>query len=132
MNIKPLDLKFVRFVLNGLVATAVHYAVLVTLIEFVRVESAGLANGIAAVFGISASYLGNRILVFQSRASHSRTLPRFLLVYCLVTLLHAGVLAIWTDYEKLPYTLGFLLATAMSLLLTYFSNRNFVFSSAVA
>lgn len=120
---------FVKFVLNGLFATAVHYAVLTALIEIAHVKFAGLASGIAAVFGISTSYLGNKLLVFQSNASHTRALPRFLLLYACVALLHAGVLTVWTDTAKLPYTAGFLLATAGSLLLTYFSNRRFVFVS---
>jgi len=124
------DATFVRFVANGLFATAVHYAVLTALIEVAHLKYAGVANGIAAIFGITASYLGNKILVFRSKTTHARTLPRFLLVYLLVALLHAGVLAVWTDYAKLPYTVGFLIATAGSLLLTYAFNRAFVFKPA--
>lgn len=127
-----IDTQFNRFVLNGLAATAVHYAVLTTLIEVVHIRSAGIANGIAALFGISASYLGNKLLVFRSDARHARTLPRFLLIYVLVALLHAGVLAVWTDLGGMPYTIGFLIATCGSILLTYFGNRIFVFAAPAA
>lgn len=125
-----IDGTFIRFVANGLFATAVHYTVLTALIEVVHLKYAGVANGIAAIFGITASYLGNKILVFRSTTAHTRTLPRFLLVYFLVALLHAGVLAVWTDYAKLPYTIGFLIATGGSLLSTYAFNRAFVFKPA--
>lgn len=119
---------FARFIANGLVATAVHYVALIVLIEGVGFNSAGLANGIAAVFGISASYVGNRYFVFQSGATLMRTLPPFLILYATIALLHATVLAIWTDYGGLPYTIGFLIGTAGSILISYLGNRYLVFT----
>jgi putative flippase GtrA len=126
-----LDTRFNRFLLNGLAATAVHYAVLTILIEGAHLKSAGIANGIAAVFGISASYSGNKWLVFQSDATHRRTLPRFLTVYALVALMHAGFLAVWTDYGGLPYSIGFLIVTAISIMLTFITNKFLVFNEVV-
>lgn len=120
----------VRFALNGLAATAIHFAVLVVLIEIARVPSAGLANGMAAVVGIAASYLGNRALVFRSEAPHAQTLPKFLAVYAGAAMLHATVLWVWTDRAGLPYPAGFVLATGLSVALTYFANKLIVFRSA--
>lgn len=119
---------FMRFALVGLLATAVHYATLVLLLEGVGVPSAGIANGLASFVGIATSYTGNRHLVFSSGASHAVTLPRFLSVYAVVALMHAGGLALWTDMLGLPYQFGFLLLTGLSVLVTYFANRCFVFS----
>lgn len=119
---------FARFIANGLAATLVHYVALIVLIEGAGFSSAGLANGIAAVFGISASYIGNRYFVFQSGATLMRTLPPFLILYATIALLHAAVLAIWTDYAKLPYTIGFLIGTAGSILISYLGNRYLVFA----
>lgn len=130
MIVARFDTTFNRFLLNGLFATAVHYAVLAALIELANFKSAGLANGLAAPVGIAVSYMGNKLLVFKSMAAHTRTLPGFLLVYFLVAAQHAGVLVVWTDYAKLPYTLGFMIATAASFLLNYFGNRLFVFTAA--
>lgn len=126
------DTQFNRFVVNGVAATIVHYTVLSTLIEVAHLPSAGAANGIASLFGISASYVGNKLFVFCSEQQHTRTLPRFVAVYVLVALLHAIVLAIWTDLAGLPYPVGFLIATAGSMVLTFFSNRTFVFGAPVA
>lgn len=126
-----LDATFVRFVVNGLAATAVHFAVLSGLIEVVHVGSAGLANGIASLFGITASYVGNHAFVFQSNVAHRRALPGFVLLYACVALLHVLVLAIWTDYAGWRYEPGFLLATAGSLLVTFVGNRTFVFAPTV-
>jgi putative flippase GtrA len=121
------DATFIRFVINGLVATAAHYLSLVFLIELIGVGSAGLANGLAAMVGITVSYLGNSKHVFRSEAGHSRTFPRFLGVYAMVAVVHGFALALWTDYFEFSYHLGFVIATALAVALTFFGNKRFVF-----
>ncbi|HHW4681225.1 MAG TPA: GtrA family protein, partial [Xylella taiwanensis] len=54
-----------RYLLNGLFATAVHYTILRFNMEVLDLHLAGLANGIAAVFGITVSFIGNRYFVFR-------------------------------------------------------------------
>ena len=124
--------RILRFVLNGLLATAVHYAVLAGLIEGVGMASAALANAFAAVCGISVSYAGNRNFVLRSRAPHRRAGPRFLAGYAAVVLLHGGAMALWADIGGLDYRIGFLLFTGMAAVLTYLLNRFFVFPEAQA
>lgn len=122
-----LNSTLVRFVINGVVATAVHYTTLVVLMEFVELASAGLANALAAIVGITASYIGNYKQVFRSNAAHSATLPRFLGVYAAVAGLHGVALAIWTDLFGFRYHLGFVIATGLSVALTFMANRWLVF-----
>ena len=120
------------FVLNGLFATGVQYGSLVTLVEFVHLPSVGIANGVASLFGIGASYLGNRFMVFRSPMATSKTLPRFVLLYGIIALLNALAMWLWSDIAGLPYTPGFLLATAVATMVSYLGNRYFVFSSSEA
>lgn len=117
----------IRFAINGFIATAAHYLTLVILLEIVELSSAGLANGLAAIVGISVSYLGNRSYVFKSDEPHTLTLPRFLSVYVGVAFYHAGFLAFWTDLFGYSYQLGFLVATGISIVLTFLGNKLFVF-----
>lgn len=124
---EPQSSTFLRFAAVGLVATAVHYATLVSLLKGVGVPSAGIANGLASIVGISASYLGNRLFVFSSKAPHAVTLPRFLTVYASAALIHAGGLALWTDFLGFSYHVGFLLLTGLSVMVTFLANRMFVF-----
>lgn len=119
--------RVLRFVLNGLVATAVHYGVLAGLIEGAGMASAAIANALAAVCGIAVSYAGNRHFVLRSRAPHSRAGPRFLCSYAAVVLLHGGAMALWADIGALDYRIGFLLFTGVAAVLTYLLNRFFVF-----
>lgn len=120
------------FVVNGLLATCVHYATLLLLLEILRLPSAGFANGLASIVGISVSYLGNRLLVFQSSAPAKATLPRFLMLYAALALFHASFLAVWSDRLGLPYGWGFILATGMATAISYLGNRYFVFAGATA
>lgn len=119
--------RVIRFVINGLVATAVHFAALVVLLEGVGVSSAGLANAVASLFGISASFVGNRHFVFRSATSTRESLPKFLLVYGAVAVVHGSGLWLWTDIAGWPYALGFVLTTATAVAVTYLGNKAFVF-----
>lgn len=124
--------RIVRFILNGLFATAVHYGVLTGLIEGAGLGSAAVANALAAVCGIAVSYAGNRTFVLRSRAPHRRAGTRFLACYAAVVSLHGGAMALWADIGGLDYRIGFLLFTGLAAVLTYLLNRFFVFSEPEA
>ena len=120
-----------RFILNGLLATAVHYAVLTFNLRVLGIPSAGVANFIAAWFGIGASFIGNRFFVFRhGGAPMTRQAVRFLALYAAAACLHGLLLFVWTDVLHLDYTAGFLLATAFQTVLSYLGNKLFVFASA--
>ena len=55
----------VRYLINGLAATAVHFVVLTFNLKVLGWGSAGIANLVAAVFGITASFLCSRYFFFQ-------------------------------------------------------------------
>lgn len=118
-----------RYVLNGLVATGVHYAVLTFNLHVIGFPSAGLANFVAAMFGISTSFIGNRFFVFAggSRAAWHGQAARFILLYGAIALLHGGVMWLWADQFGLDYRPGFLLATVMQFVLSYVGNKLLVF-----
>lgn len=121
--------KFIRFVINGLFATAIHFTIFSVLYEIVGLPSAAISNFIAAIFGITASFLGNRYFVFQQRDSAMRSQGvRFLALYGAIACLHAGILYLWTDLLGLDYRLGFILATGCQIILSYFGNRFLVFN----
>jgi putative flippase GtrA len=121
-----------RFLVSGLVATGVHFIILTLLIEMAHVRSAGIANGCAAVVGIATSYLGARFYVFGSDLPVVQTLPRFLVTTAAVACLHTLIVAVWTDVWRLPYVIGFLIATGASTVLNFLANRFIVFSGQPA
>jgi putative flippase GtrA len=121
--------EILRYGLNGLAATAVHYSVLVAGFGFLKLPSAGLANLIAATCGITVSFFGNRIFVFRdSRESVLSQAARFGVLYASIAAFHTGFLAIWTDAYRLDYNIGFLIATCCQTMSSYFGNKYLVFS----
>ena len=117
-----------RFVANGLAAAAVHFTLLYLNLNVLGLRSAGLANLLAAVGGVTVSFFGSRYFVF--RAPDQPILSqaaRFGILYALIALLHGAVLYLWTDLGHRDYRAGFLLATGMQVILSYLGNRFMVF-----
>lgn len=121
--------ELIRYVVNGVCATAVHYAVLTFNLKVLGFPSAGLANLVAAMFGIAASFIGNRFFVFQSgrEAAWHAQIFRFVALYACIALLHGGVMWVWADWQGFDYRVGFLLATVMQFVLSYIGNKLLVF-----
>lgn len=121
--------QIVRYTINGLLATAVHFAVLSFNLKIIGLPSAGLANFIAAFFGIIISFLGNRYFVFDRQAeSMIRQASKFGALYAAIAVLHGLVLYFWSDKLQLDYRYGFLLATCLQVVLSYFGNKKLVFN----
>ncbi|MDP3895940.1 MAG: GtrA family protein [Mesorhizobium sp.] len=120
---------FARYIANGLFATAVHYAILTFLIQYAQLASAGAANLLAAVVGITTSFLGNRSFVFRGHAAGwSQQLWRFVALYGVFALIHATMLYVWTDRLGYDFRIGFLLATGLQTMVSFFANKLLVFS----
>ncbi len=117
-----------RYIVNGVVATAVHFAVLTFNLKVLGFSSAGLANLVAAVFGITTSFAGSRIYVFHGSAEPlMRQIYRFILLYVSIALLHGVLLYGWTDVLALNYIAGFAVATVMQVIFSYWGNKVLVF-----
>ena len=86
-----------------------------------------VANVLATAVGITVSYLGNRSFVFRSEAPHVSALPRFLAIYGVVFGLHGAGMAAWADWAGLNYSVGFVILTGLSAVVTFLLNRSFVF-----
>jgi putative flippase GtrA len=119
-----------RFGANGILATAVHFSVLWTNLNILKIPSAGIANFVAALFGITVSFLGNRYFVFQ-RPDQSllKQLSKFVVLYGVLALLHGGLLFLWTDLLHGDYKIGFVVATALQMILSFFGSKRLVFKS---
>jgi putative flippase GtrA len=118
----------VRYLINGLAATAVHFAVLTFNLKVLGWSSAGIANLVAAVFGIAASFLGSRHFVFRGSAEPLlKQMYRFIFLYTAIALFHGALMYVWADHYRLNYIAGFVLATGMQVLCSYWGNKRMVF-----
>ena len=118
----------VRYIINGLIATAIHFLILTFNLKVLGWKSAGAANLVAAVFGISASFLGSRYYVFSGSIEPLfRQLYRFILLYAIMALLHGALLYLWVDLYAFNYIVGFVIATIMQVVCSYIGNKILVF-----
>ncbi len=122
--------EIIRYIINGIVATAVHFSVLTFNMEVMQMSSAGIANFIAAIFGITVSFLGSRYYVYREHTgtfiSHAM---KFTVLYASIAILHGFILYIWTDLYGLNWRIGFLVATAVQVTLSYIGNKIWVFTN---
>lgn len=121
-------LQVVRYGINGLAATGVHYGVLTFNLKVLQFSSAGIANLIAAVFGIATSFLGSRYFVFpKTGRSLLYEALKFSGLYGVIAILHGLVLFVWSDVYAGDFRFGFILATALQIALSFWGNKFLVF-----
>jgi putative flippase GtrA len=110
----------------GVMATTVHYLVLVALVE------SGLAGPVAAtawgyLAGALAGYAANRRYTFASRVRHAVGLPRFLAVAGVGFVLNAALMAWMTAGLGIHYLVAQVTATGLVLLWNFAANRHWTF-----
>ena len=119
---------FLRYFLSGGMATAVHYALLLTLVELAGMPAATSAV-MGALCGAVAAYAINRSVTFiSSTASHQQALPRFMLVAAGGAAINGAL--VWAGVRWLGwhYLVAQAMATMLVLGLTYHLNRSWTFA----
>ena len=120
-------MEFARYTLIGGLATGGHYAVLIALVEALRVPPS-IAAGLGAICGALIAYAGNRRFTFSGNHRHRKALPRFLLVAALGAALNGGIVWAGTTVLAWHYLAAQIAATFMVLIITYSYNRAWTFA----
>lgn len=118
---------FARYSLVGILATLVHYAVLVTLVEL-AVAGAGWSAALGAACGALAAYTGNRRFTFLSRAPHQQALPRFVFIAVVGAIANGSIVWAGTELLRMHYLVSQAIATALVLGFGYSVNRRWSFA----
>jgi len=121
-------MQFFLYIVAGGIATAVHYAVLIALVELLDFSAAPSA-AFGTLCGAGVSYLLNRCMTFAgSGAGHVQALPRFLAIALLGALLNG--LLVWIGVQQFGwhYLLAQALATVLVMGLTFRLNRLWTFA----
>ena len=109
-------------------ATAVHYAVLLALVELAGMPPAPSAV-MGALCGAVAAYAINRSITFtSSTASHQQALPRFMLIAAAGAALNGALVWVGNHWLGWHYLVAQALATVLVLGLTYRLNRSWTFA----
>ena len=120
-------MQFFWFVVAGGIATAVHYSVLVALVELLAFPAAPSA-GIGTLCGAVVSYVLNRQMAFAgSSAGHTQALPRFVAIAVLGAFLNGALVWLGVNMLGWHYLLAQLLATLLVMGLTFQLHRVWTF-----
>ena len=121
-------MQFFWYIVAGGIATAVHYAVLIALVE-TSIFSAAPSAAIGTLCGAGISYLLNRRMTFvDSGVSHSQAAPRFMAIALLGALLNGALVWLGVNTLGWHYLLAQVLATVMVMGLTFRLNRLWTFA----
>ena len=117
--------QFLRFAAVGAVATAVHYTVMLALVEL------GGVNPVVATFcgfccGAVVSYTLNRKFTFGVQPSFGRGFAKFLVVVGIGAVINAGIVWFLT-HRGLHYMVAQVIATGLVLIWNFTSARLVVF-----
>jgi putative flippase GtrA len=124
---RVLSAAFGRYLLVGAAATAVHYAVLILLVELGGAPAAPSA-AVGATAGALSAYAGNRHFTFVARATHAQALPRFLSVAVFGVVVSGAVVWAATELAGVHYLAAQAIATALVLWTGFVLNRRWTFS----
>lgn len=117
--------QFLRFAAVGVVATAVHYAVLFSLVEFAGVQPV-LATIAGFLTGGVVGYVLNRRFTFEERPAYARGLVKFLIVISIGGAINAAIFAFFVA-QGLYYMLAQVIATLIVLVWNFVGARLVVF-----
>ncbi len=119
---------FFWYTLAGGIATAVHYAVLLILVEVFRLPPSSSAVA-GALCGAAVSYVVNRHLTFPGAAvRHQLAVPKFLAVAIVGALINGALVWAGVHWLGWHYLLAQAVATLLVLGLTYRLNRSWTFA----
>ena len=124
---RPLTATFLRFVVVGVIATSVHYLVLIAAVEragWSAVWGSGLGFGTGAV----VNYLLNRRFTFRSEVPHVTAVSRFVVVMGGALALNQLLMHVLTQVAGLPYLLAQVLTTGVTLFWNFAGNALWSFA----
>jgi putative flippase GtrA len=118
--------QFSSFVMVGIVATGVHYALLIGLVEL-----GGISAVAAALVGYGAggtvSYGLNRHLTFRTKLPHEVAVSRFTLVAAVGFALTYIFMSLFIHAAGIPYLLAQVATTGIVMLWSFAAHRIWTF-----
>jgi putative flippase GtrA len=122
---------FLRFVVVGVIATGVHYLVLVLVVELVH-WSAVRGSGLGFCTGAVVNYLLNRRFTFRSEVPHVTAVSRFVVVMGGAFTLNQLLMWTFTHWLGWPYLVGQVLTTGVTLFWNFVGNALWSFAHPTA
>ncbi len=118
--------QFVRFLGVGGVATSLHYAVLLFLVEIIGFYAV-LSSFLGAFAGAVISYILNYHITFQATRPHRSAMPRFFFIAFLSLALNTALMTFFVEQAGFAYFPSQILTTFLLIIITFGANRIWTF-----
>lgn len=117
---------FLVYTAVGLIGTVCQYAILITLVQSLRVDPV-VSSAVGFSAGAVTNYFANYYITFRSSKRHWHTLTQFLLVAVCGLLVNTVVMGVLTRALHLHYLIGQVVATGTVVVITFLANRLWTF-----
>ncbi len=125
---KVMILQMMRFGIVGLTAAAIHFTIVVSLVQFTGMQPL-VANAFAFLVSFQVSYWGHRSWTFsETVVLHRVAFSRLLFVQLINFVLNEFLYYIFLSLH-LPYPVALLMVFAVLPVFTFISNKWWVFKS---
>ncbi len=108
----PLTTSLTRYVMAGILSTAVYFGLVITLVELFHRDPV-VSSVLGFVITIVLSYFLNRQWVFVSARSHTFAFPSFVLATFISLSLNASIMHVTVHVMRWWYVVGLLITTAI-------------------
>lgn len=122
-------MNFVKFLGVGGTATAIHYAILILLVEL-DLTTAAVASAIGYTLSSIANYLLNYYFTFSSKADHGVAGLKFMIVAGAGLTINTSLVYLMTETANFYYLAAQLIATFIVLLWNYYIHKIWTYKSA--
>jgi putative flippase GtrA len=124
---RPLFFQIMRFGVIGTVAAAIHFSIVVSLVE-ISLMSPLIANVIAFLFAFQVSYWGHRHWTFRGTTTqHQVAIPRLLLVATSNLIANQIIFFVFLELFKLPYMLALFFTLTILPVVTFTLGKWWIF-----
>tara|TARA_B100000787_G_scaffold98921_1_gene72976 strand:+ start:664 stop:1089 length:426 start_codon:yes stop_codon:yes gene_type:complete len=127
---EPVAQEIFLFLINGFLATLVHFVTLTLFVNFAGL-SFGASNFISFLVGAISSFLGNKFFVFKVKNKFRTTSQfiKFLFLYLTLAFEHGIALYWWSDINEYNYIVGFLLIAMLNMAISFIINKYIIFNA---
>ncbi|MCP5382054.1 MAG: GtrA family protein [Kordiimonadaceae bacterium] len=115
--------EFIKFTAVGLLSTALHYTVLVIMVELISLSPV-MGTMIGYICGAILNYLLNLRYTFRSDAQHKKALPKFILMVATGFIINTTIMYL---FGFIPYLLRQIIATAVVFIWNFIVGKFWIF-----
>lgn len=123
--------QFFRYCLVGGIAAALHFLILIGLVEFVGIAPI-IATTVGFIFAVVLNYVMQYHWTFSASGPHRLKLLKFSSIAVFAMFINGGIFWLCNTLAGAPYLLSQFVATGIVVAINFRLNRHYVFSEEPA